>query len=503
MKKIICICLALLLVLSALAACGTDTPPAPVSTGNPADVSGGDTTIADADTTAAETEPPETERMHRVPVAELDFGAEEFHVVAFDWQAYSDYFFAEEDSSDPMESAIYMRKCVVEDALHVTLTHTMYKSYTDMYPAVDQNVGTGDDGIQLILMHCISGVASYATSGVLYPFEKLPHIDLSADWWNQEQMDALRLGRSYHYGVSDYMIPTPNVLLFNKDMIDDLSLENPYTLVDENRWTLDKMEEMSRAASRDVNTDGVWDESDIYGIGGNGYLNFWSACGQFLAHRGEEGKIVFDMSTEKAFDIIETIAVWSREHVSHVPSTGQESDLLKMQSGQVLFAPGSLSPNKKLMESDVNYGILPYPKYNAEQENYRCLDWGGFMAVPTTIRDPEMVGATLELLAFESAETTIPVFYDKVLSGQLAQDPDASRMIDIILENICYDPAMNYLGLSGSVFKIFYAPWFEAHMEGRSNFASLYAEHAEPAQKQIDDLYAALELTETLNDMMG
>ena len=64
------------------------------------------------------------------------------------------------------------------------------------------------------------------------------------------------------------------------------------------------MEEMARAASRDVNNDGVWDESDIYGVGGNGYLNMWSACGQFLAHRGEEGKILLDMSSEKAVDVI-------------------------------------------------------------------------------------------------------------------------------------------------------------------------------------------------------
>ncbi len=503
MKKILCLSLALLFVLSGFVACGTETPPAPISTGDSDALTDADNTPEAGDTTAAETEPPVTERTHSVPVAELDFGGEEFHVYAFDWQAYSDYFFAEEDSSDPMESAIYYRKCAVEDALGVTLTHTMFKGYGDMYPAIDQNVGTGDDAVQLMLMHCISGLASYATGGTLFAFEDLPYVNLSADWWNLEQMDAVRLGRKYHYGVSDYMIPTPNTLMFNKDMIEDLSLESPYTLVYENHWTIDAFEEMARAASRDVDNNGVWDESDIYGIGGNGYLNFWSASNQFLVTRGDDGRLVFDMSTEKAFDVIESIAVWSREHVSHVPSTGEESDLLKMPSGQVLFAPGGLSPSKSLMESDVNYGILPYPKYDEEQENYRCLDWGGLMAVPTTVRNPELVGATIELLSFESAETTIPVFYDKVLSGQLAQDPDASRMIEIILDNICYDPAMTYLGLSGSVFKIFYAPWFEAHMEGRSNFASLYAEHKDSAQKQIDDLYAALALTEDLSDMFG
>ncbi len=505
MKKWICLMLALLLALP-FTACGTEKAP---EESTPADSPAVSDSDGETEPDAAETDPEtdsgtaEAVRAHKVPTDELDFGNEEFHVYAFDWQAYSDYFFAEEESSDPLESAIYDRKRTVEEALNVKLTHTMYKSYVDMYPAVDQNIGTGDDEVQLILMHCISGVASYATSGTLYAFDKLPHVDLTADWWNREQMDALRLGKHYFYGVSDYIIPTPSAIFFNKQIIEDTGLENPYDLVHANQWTMDKMEEMARSYSRDVNNDGIWDEDDVYGIGGNPFLNIWGACDQFLVTHNEEDKLEMAINTEKAADLLTMMARWSSDHVWHYPSTGEEKDLLYLDSEQVLFCAYGLTGSKRLRESDVDYGIVPFPKYNAEQEHYRALDWGGFMAVPVTIRDPELVGATIELLSFESGNTVVPVFYDKVLDGQLAQDPVAPEMIDIVYNSICYDPGMNYLGLSGSMFKIFYLPWFDAALERKANFSSVYAEHGANAQKQIDDLYAALELTEALSDMMS
>jgi hypothetical protein len=50
-----------------------------------------------------------------------------------------------------------------------------------------------------------------------------------------------------------------STLVFNKKLIQDHALENPYEIVHNNRWTLDKMIEMTRGVAQDLNGDGIMD----------------------------------------------------------------------------------------------------------------------------------------------------------------------------------------------------------------------------------------------------
>ncbi len=71
-------------------------------------------------------------------------------------------------------------------------------------------------------------------------------------------------------------------------------------------------------------------------------------------------------------------------------------------------------------------------------------------------------------------------------------------MLDILFDTICYDPGMTYWGLSGSYMNLFFYPWNEAVLNGRSEFASFYASHKDGAQKFIDDYYTSLALSDKL-----
>ncbi len=507
MRKILCLLLAMLLVVPLAVSCGGDETP-PVSTGD----NTGDTTPASdgsdpADTTVDDTAV--TGRAHKVPTDELDFGNETLTITAFEWQGYLYYFFAEEESTDPMQSAIYNRRRTVEDAIGVQITEKMYDTYANMYAAMEQTIGTGDDAMQIVLTHCISKLSAYTSGGSLFPLEELPYVDLTADWWNQEQMDVLKLGSHYLLGANDYMLPCPYAIFFNKGMIADLGLESPYDLIETNEWTLDKFDELARAASRDVDNNG-FDDGDTYGIscqagGGSTVLSFWSSSDQFMAYKGEDGKLDVFANNEKAQDICETIAGWTKDHIMVAFPGGDDADPLHMSTNQVLFWMSNIAGAEELRDTDVDYGIVPFPKYDSEQENYYSLDWGGLMVVPTTISDPEMVGAAVELLAYSSDVEggVIDTYYDLVLDGQLAQDPTAPKMLDILFDTICYDPGMTYWGLSGDLRHLFWFPWKQATVLGNGSFASFYASYKDSAQKSIDDYYDALKMYDDLSGLLG
>ncbi|MBQ8747834.1 MAG: carbohydrate ABC transporter substrate-binding protein [Clostridia bacterium] len=507
MKKIICLLLAILLVLPLAVACNNDEKP-PVTTGD----NTGDTTTAPDGTEPAVTSDAETsdENMLKVPTDELDFENEEVVITAFDWQGYKYYFFAEEESEDPMEAAIYNRRRSVEEAIGVAITERMYATYDEMYSAMEQSVGTGDDAMQIVLTHCISRLSTYTSGGTLFPLDELPYVNLDADWWNKEQMGSLKLGSHYLLGANDYMLPCPYAIFFNKDMITNLGIENPYDLVEKNEWTIDKYEELARAASRDADSSGTYDENDYYGIscqngGGSTFLSFWSASEQFMAYKDDDGKLSIFENNEKAQDICETVAQWSKDHLICPFPSGKSTDAIHMSTNHVLFWMSNIAGAEELRDTDVDYGIVPFPKYDSEQENYYSLDWGGLMVVPTTIRNPEMVGATVELLAYGSDVEggVIDTYYDLVLDGQLSQDPTAPQMLDILFDTICYDPGVTFWGLSGSYLQLFYYPWNYGVLQGRSDFSSFYASNKEGAQKFIDDYYEALAIYDSLDGWFG
>ena len=90
---------------------------------------------------------------------------------------------------------------------------------------------TGDDTYQLFLTHCITGLSAMITENLLYDFNNFEYTNLEAEWWNQQAFEALEVNGHNFYAVSDYMLSDPNCVLFNKDMIEELNLENPYDLV--------------------------------------------------------------------------------------------------------------------------------------------------------------------------------------------------------------------------------------------------------------------------------
>ena len=65
----------------------------------------------------------------------------------------------------------------------------------------------------------------------------------------------------------------------------------------------------------------------------------------------------------------------------------------------------------------------------------------GLMAVPSVIKNPAMVGQTLELLGYYTAPVKI-AFYEDLLGSKLSEAPDDARMLDVIWTHQIFDPIM-------------------------------------------------------------
>ena len=158
-----------------------------------------------------------------------------------------------------------------------------------------------------------------------------------------------------------------------------------------------------------------------------------------------------------------------------------------------LFALYDLSFLELLRDTDVSYGIVPYPKFDEQQKEYRSQDWGPVWAIPKAIKNPELVGSVVELYSYFSTDTIVPAYYDKVLEGKLSQDMESRKMLEIIFDSVEFEPINNYFGFRNGTGHLAFVIGYLAVDAASSDFASYYRERENEAKYVMTDFYMKLQ----------
>ncbi|MBQ2709207.1 MAG: hypothetical protein IJF67_13150 [Clostridia bacterium] len=469
-------------MLASLAACGS-SPAA-------ADTAEGTTAPEVTDTTAPEV-------VEMLPdVEKKDYDGAIFNILAPKWGLYKQYFFADEQTGEAMNDAIYERVLMVEEYLGVDITHQLEGTINDVRPKVEAAVMSGDEPYQLVLTHCIQDLGAMVTEELLYDWNTLPGVNLTREYWNQSCNEYLELYGKQYYANSDFMLADPNGVLFNKTMIDEFKLESPFKLVREGKWTIDKMFEMGANVTTDLDGSGTFDLADRYGVTTE---RDWINC-SFLYSSGlrvtenADGAFKLNFYNDKMVDMVEKLYrgfIESGDALAFKQNAKPENGL-RMDSGRVLFQIEALVRLSNYRETTVDFGILPYPKLDEAQEGYTTNDWSGLMAIPAAIKNPEMVGEVCEMLAYYSGDTTIPAYYDLMLGEKLARDTESKEMLELIFDGITYDPAITYLGFSSYTRNLFYTVPYMIIEQASNHVASWYEQNSKGAEAEIEDFLAAV-----------
>lgn len=111
----------------------------------------------------------------------------------------------------------------------------------------------------------------------------------------------------------------------------------------------------------------------------------------------------------------------------------------EFMSDHALFMVNSLVDASNLREMKGDFGIIPTPKYNEEQESYQNVSPNPHaMLVPTTVQDIDFAGAAMEELAYQSHITLLPAYYENVLKGKATRDDESIEMLDLIHNSVSY-----------------------------------------------------------------
>lgn len=483
MKKRIISALLLVSVILSFAACGKDTKPN----------SGNDTTVNTVDST--DDLPAGIEKQDYKGV---------INILMPDWGLYKNYFDPGDDLTDIMNKALFNRENTVESYLGVDITYQHVPKIGDIFEPVTAAISTNDDLYQIVLSHCIQPNASLITGGYLTDLNDLG-IDFTAEWFNQKSNEALEVNGKQFFCISDYMIPDPNVVIFNSDMIEKNHMEDPYQLVRNGKWTLDKMAEMASVVTAE-NGDSIWDNNDTYGFAApnNWFLtSFIHGADVDILTKNADGEFELIFDNEKSYEFVDKLDALLLGPDTYVfdyrgleVGSAYIDEALTIDSNRCLFTLQAFNNFWSIRNITTEFGILPFPKFDEAQEDYYSLDWSGLMSVPLSVSESsyQMVGDTIELLAYHSDEEVIPAYIEATLGTKFARDENWAEMIEIIFDGIVFDPMLSYFGNNSGqgTFQLLFVPHEMLVLKGENTFASWLATHIPPAEATIDTFNEAV-----------
>ena len=88
------------------------------------------------------------------------------------------------------------------------------------------------------------------------------------------------------------------------------------------------------------------------------------------------------------------------------------------------------------------YGILPEPKYNTEQQDYTSTVNTAFFTayvLPKNCQDPNMAAACLEVMSGFSVDTLDDSLHTILFGSKLTRDQESRKILTIISETISFD----------------------------------------------------------------
>ena len=391
-----------------------------------------------------------TDDIYNDDLPEQDFGGTKFRIAMQDAFWLHLLYDSQEETGELLNDAVYRRNRKIEERFNVEITQTLL-DYGVLNSTFSRNIRAGIDDYEIYLL-VDRDALSFGAEGMTHKLSDLPNVNITKPYWSQSLNKCLTIGGDLYFAYGSFNLSAydyTHVLLFNKQMISNLGLESPYNLVTGGNWTFDKYAEMARAAVKDVDGDGVVSENDIYGLlSMTKYVLpcFWVAAGVQSIAKSSDDIPQFTLRTDEKFaNVIEKIFAITYDNNSWSRQSDNINSGELFMNNRSLFSNATYKSVGDLRSMETDFGIIPYPKWNEQQErHYTRVEGGNPGVVPVTASNLQMIGTILESLHSESAKIVIPAYYDVSLKTKYARDEESSKMLDLIFENRIYDLGDTY-----------------------------------------------------------
>ncbi len=398
-----------------------------------------------------------TQETYASSIPAQDFSGEKIKVLTFTTTEYMNSaqdINAAELTGELLNDAVYIRNELLTEKFNIQLDISDAGTFQDIIKVVNDTVIAGDTEALDILMGSAYSMTTCGLAGSIRNMKGLPYIDLEKPWWNKTVAEESSILNTNYFLIGDMNLDAwtqSYVTYFNPEMAAEYNVEDLYQLVRDNKWTLEKMDTLTRSVYVDTNGNGEYDENDTYGLSACSVCIdcFWASGGVKFIVKDANDAISLQFSNQ-FYDMYDSItALLAAPEMLF-------TDRPKYAANRAVFDRGAFMENRALFfiealcvgdytlrDMESTFGILPVPKYSEEQDVYSTFSHtihNSTVSLPITVTgELDKLCMILEDMAFYSMDTVRSAYYDKMLDGRLAQNAESAEMLDIVTQNISYD----------------------------------------------------------------
>lgn len=442
-KKIITLLLVLLLTLTAVSACANGnkneaTTPEPTAavdlptsgeeatSGDPVDVNG---FVLD--------KLPET----------MNFD-QDFNI--FTWNNSMSWEWTEnyETTGDAIKDSIVKRQTDVEERFGVRIKVSgipgEWENRNNFINAVvaSLNAGAGDE-YDLIGQYSFSSAIG-TVRGCYVNLKDIRYLDFNSPWWPNDIVDSCVINGKVYFTAGDIsctLIRNMQPILTNLDLAESLKCDNFYDLVRNQDWTAEKFMTYAYGTVTGLNPDGS--EPCTTTLPNNVcYDNVFYAGGfKYVDITAEGPKMSESLESNNLTDWYDLWYSFVHDHSDVAVNKAINSEN-GFTTGNVLFHFGSIGDVQNyLQDITFKFGILPFPKYDKNQENYRtiCGAWVSYYSIPTNAPDMDMSGAILEALGSYGYRVITPAVYTISFQYRFLNSQENAEVFELLHDTLVFD----------------------------------------------------------------
>ena len=379
-----------------------------------------------------------------------------------------------DDISDVVNEAYWRRNRSLEERLNVKLVLGEKTGYGGFNSAATQAVTAGSDEYDLFCAHTRFNVSLAASGQVIKLNEHgvTDIVNVNAPYWSQLFIENINYKDNIYWLTGDM---THNFIAYIYAMFVNATVwndfypgESIYDIVLEGKWTLDQMSAMCENVYRDLNGNAQVDLNDSFGVimqKGHVLNGMVFANGVEYTGRDDAGEYMVILGNEHTVDVFDKLhnIFYNTNYGIMLENAAFDNGSINMlNEDRVLFCPNTfnMAGNEIIRNMESDFMIIPLPKFDEEQENYRVNQYDGvpLYGCPTTLAEDkiDMIATVLEATCSMTSQTVIPAYYDLALKNKYSRDAETAKMIDLIHDNITADFCFYWGDSVGDLMSFFY-----------------------------------------------
>ncbi len=364
-------------------------------------------------------------------------------------------------SADMLDQAVFRRNAIISERYGVEVSEITVKS-SKAATTAENEIMSGDPSFDVAMLNYTNSTA-LARKGLWYDLASINNISLEKSWWDQSANLNYRFGDHLYYTYSNMVtshFDHVRCFYFNHTIMADhnLSVDELYQKAIDGKWTLEEMYNYAKDVYKD-NGNGIADKDDIYPVVGVPSTTYSALCsGADASYIKIDSKTSLPyayFTTEgfiNAYNLI--LDVMTGENFFYTGCAKNTEATEMFVNGHGLFLMTTIS-NSNTMRTGMkdDFGFLPLPKRDLEQEHYTCNAPNPYsIAIPVCTKDPERIGFILEAMAYHSTDTVRTTYFEIKLYGQTSRDALSWQTLDLIYSNIAYSvPVESTIGYSSKI----------------------------------------------------